>query len=380
MRRVLILAGAIVFVDTMFYGAIAPLLPYYEARLHLSKSAAGVLAGAYPAGTVLFALPGGWLSSAVGPRRTAVGGLLVMAAATLVFGLARNIAVLDLARFLQGAAGTCMWAGALGWILGKGPREQRGEMIGTALAAAVGGMIVGPVLGGVAAAASPGIVFAAVAAIATGLAVIATRTPVGAPPGAPPIRDIGRALRTPRVVGAMWLLLLPSLLAGAVEVLTPLRLSALGATTTAIGGVFLMASAAEMVLSRGVGRFADRRGRFAPIRMALGMVVAILVLLPVPTAPVLLAALIVAFWGGMAFFWTPSSALVADESEAAGLPAEFVPGFSNLAWGGGQAIGSLAGAAIAAATADAVAYGILAGACVATLAVLLARRPGQAPA
>jgi MFS family permease len=379
-RRLLALAGAIVFVDTMFYGAIAPLLPYYEDHLSLSKASAGVLAGAYPAGTVLFALPGGWLAAAFGPRRTAVGGLLVMATATLAFGLAGNIILLDGARFVQGVAGTCMWAGALGWILGEGPRDKRGEMIGTALAAAVGGMVVGPVIGGAAAAAGPELVFSAVAGVAVVLAVVAARTPVGAPPGAPPIRAVGRALRTRSVVAAMWMLVLPSVLAGAVEVLTPLRLSALGASTTAIGVVFLVASAVEMLFSRAVGRFADRRGRIAPIRIALFVALVTLLLLPIPTAPAVLAVCIVAFWTGLAFFWAPSSALVADEAEAAGLPPEFVPGFSNLAWGSGQVIGSAAGGAIAAATADAVVYGLLAAACAGTLLLSAARRPRRPPA
>src|SRR5688500_3210391 len=49
MRRLLLLVSAIVFVDTMFYAAITPLLPRYSEELGLSKSAAGVLTAAYPA-------------------------------------------------------------------------------------------------------------------------------------------------------------------------------------------------------------------------------------------------------------------------------------------------------------------------------------------
>ena len=40
MRRLLLLASAVVFVDTAFYAAITPLLPSYAADLGLSKSAA----------------------------------------------------------------------------------------------------------------------------------------------------------------------------------------------------------------------------------------------------------------------------------------------------------------------------------------------------
>ena len=74
MRRLLLLASAIVFVDTAFYAAITPLLPTYVEELDLSKSAAGVLSAAYPAGTFAGALPGGWLAARAGVRPTALLG------------------------------------------------------------------------------------------------------------------------------------------------------------------------------------------------------------------------------------------------------------------------------------------------------------------
>ena len=50
MRKLLLLASAVVFVDTAFYAAITPLLPHYVDELGISKSAAGILSAAYPAG------------------------------------------------------------------------------------------------------------------------------------------------------------------------------------------------------------------------------------------------------------------------------------------------------------------------------------------
>ena len=63
MRRLVAFVCLIVFVDTMFYAAITPLLPELSDRYDLSKSAAGILAAAYPAGTFLGSLPGGWMAS-----------------------------------------------------------------------------------------------------------------------------------------------------------------------------------------------------------------------------------------------------------------------------------------------------------------------------
>ena len=61
MRRLFLLVSAVVLVDTMFFAAVAPLLPHFSDELGLSKTAAGVLTAAYPAGTFAGALPAaGW--------------------------------------------------------------------------------------------------------------------------------------------------------------------------------------------------------------------------------------------------------------------------------------------------------------------------------
>jgi len=49
LRRLLLLVGAVVFVDTMFFAALTPLLPSYADDLDLSKAGVGLLAAAYPA-------------------------------------------------------------------------------------------------------------------------------------------------------------------------------------------------------------------------------------------------------------------------------------------------------------------------------------------
>jgi fucose permease len=86
-RRLLIFTSAVVFVDTLFYAALTPLLPHYVETLHISKTGAGVLAAAYPAGTFLGAVPSGIVAACVGVKPTVIAGLSAVAVCTVLFGI-----------------------------------------------------------------------------------------------------------------------------------------------------------------------------------------------------------------------------------------------------------------------------------------------------
>src|SRR4051794_17477578 len=143
-RRVVGLVSVVVLVDVLFYSAITPLLPTYVAELGLSKSQAGELAGAYALGTLLASLPAGWLASRAGARRTLVGGLVLLALASVAFAFGTSFAALASARFVQGVAGAAAWAAGLTWLVGVAPRERRAQVIGTALGTGIAGAIGGP--------------------------------------------------------------------------------------------------------------------------------------------------------------------------------------------------------------------------------------------
>jgi MFS family permease len=356
MRRLFALVAAIVLVDTMFYAAITPLLPHYADELDLSKTAAGLLGGAYPAGALIGSFPAGWLTARVGMKATVLIGLALLGGSSLVFAFAGQVEVLDGARFIQGIAGACMWSGGLGWLIAASPRERRGELIGSALAAAIGGVLLGPVLGGAATVVSPEVVFSSVALMAAGLATWALSVP------APPHGErtdpgrIARAVRTPAVAVGIWFVVLPSICSGAINVLTPLRLGALGASGVAVGGIFLVAAGFEAVASRFAGAFSDRHGRMAPIRAGLVGAAIVAPLLAAPEDPVLLAVVILAIVLMLALFWAPATALLSDAAEAAGLEQGIAFAVVNFAWASGQLTGEAGGASLADATADVVPY------------------------
>ena len=131
MRRLFWLVAAVVLVDTMFFAAVAPLLPHYSDELDLSKTGAGVLTAAYPAGTFLGALPAGWLAIRWGVKPTLLTGLSMLGASSLGFAFADNIVLLDLARFLQGVGGACMWAAGMAWLVSAAPPDRRSRVRGT---------------------------------------------------------------------------------------------------------------------------------------------------------------------------------------------------------------------------------------------------------
>src|SRR5882724_6980912 len=112
MRRLLLLASAMVFLDLTFFTAIAPLLPSYVHDLHLSTAQAGILSAAYAAGTLVASLPAGFVASRFGPRRTVIIGLCALGLVSLLFGFLKSAWPLDAARFVQGIAGALIWSGA----------------------------------------------------------------------------------------------------------------------------------------------------------------------------------------------------------------------------------------------------------------------------
>jgi MFS family permease len=376
LRRLVLLVSAIVLLDTAFYSAVAPLLPHYVDELGLTKSEAGILTGSFAAGSLAGAVPAGWLTGRIGVKRTMLAGLALLAVASLVFGFAREAWLLDTARFAQGLSSACTWTAGFTWVVERAPADRRGEAIGTPLAAAIAGALVGPVLGAAADSAGPEPVFAGVAVAAVLLALPALRQP--AQPGtAADMRRVAAAMRAPGIRLGIWLVAVPALAAGVLNVLVPLRLDALGATGFAIGAAYLVAAGLEAALSPVVGRISDRRGRLLPIRAGLLGIAVLLVLLPLPGSALAVALLFMATALAGGAFWAPAMAMLSDEVERARVQQGFAFAFTNIAWASGQLVGNGGGSALAQATDDWVSYTLVALLCLATLAGVSVGRRGS---
>lgn len=373
----MLVVGAIVFADTMFYAAIAPLLPALVHSLRLSKLSAGVLTAAYPVGTFVGSLPGGILAVRAGPKRTVYAGLALLAGSTAAFGWLHNAALLDAARFIEGFGGACSWAGGLAWLVAESPPERRGEAMGGVLAAAVGGALFGPVIGAIASAAGRGPTFSAVVVLALLLIDQVRRVPLVHMPSSQGLRAVARALTHSGVAIGMWLVILPAAASGALNVLAPLRLHRLGASALAIGATFLAAAGCEALLSPLVGRISDRRGRLLPLRFGLAGSAVLLACFTLPGSDWLLGALVVLSALSLAGFWAPAMALLSDAADASGLAQGFAAALINMAWALGQMAGAGAGGGLAKAAGDALPMAGIAALCLLTL-VGVAMRAGVA--
>lgn len=160
---------------------------------------------------------------------------------------------------------------------------------------------------------------------------------------------------------------------GVVDVLTPLRLHALGAGGVLLGGAFLGAAAIEAVLAPIIGRIADRRGRALPIRASLAASVLVALILPLASPAPLLVVAVVAGLPAFGALYVPAAALISDGSKQQSLHQGLGFGLLNLAWAAGQAIAAGGSGALAQATSDVAPYVLLAVAFVLVLSMLLLR-------
>ena len=366
MRRLVVLLSSIVALDIMFFAALAPLLPHFASEYGLSKATAGVLSAAYAAGVLLASVPSGIAAARFGPRRAALAGVGLTAAASLAFALSDTAWALGAARLMQGVGSALSWAGALAWLVAAAPRERRGELIGVTMGAAVFGALLGPVLGAIATVAGVRATFVGVSLLGVGLAVWVAVTPgVAAQPQSLSVL-FRRADR--RLLGGMWLLVLPALLFGVLAVLVPLKLHAHGWGGVAIGAVFLVTAGVETVLNPLLGRFTDRRGILLPVRVALVGSIAVSLAFAVADSAAVVAGLVVVAGVAYGGFYTPGMSLLTDAAERRGIAAALAFGAMNGAWAAGNVVGPALGGWLADLEGDALPYLLLAALCLVTLA------------
>jgi len=370
MRRLLVLTCSIVLVDTIFYGTLTPLVPYFSEEFGLSKSAVGVLAGAFGAGVLVGSAPGAYLASRAGVKVAALAGLILMSLTSLAFGLADAVWVLVLARFVGGFGSSLSWVAAFTWLTARAPDERRGELIGIMLSAAVFGAMLGPALGSVAAIVGLVPAFAAVAVVGVGISAWAAAEPAPEPAERQPFLGMLRPVLRPYLATGLWFIALSPLLFSVLAVLVPLELNRFGWGAAAVGAVFLASAAFEAVVHPLLGRWSDRAGYRSPVRVGLLASVGILLVLPWVGGPWVLGLLVLLASGAFNATLVPGTALFSRGTEKAGVDQALAFGATNFAWASGYAVGAPLGGALADLGGDALSYLFLTVVCLLTLLLL----------
>jgi MFS family permease len=376
LNRLTAFVSLLVLVDTIFYSALTPLVPYYARTTGLGAGGVGLLVAAYPVGTLLGSLPSGVFYDRFGARKTLLLAMALMSVSTLTFAWSSAAGILILARLVQGVGGSFSWTAGLATLAGAAPTEQRGRYLGLAFSAAVAGAILGPALGGLAAHLGTGPVFSAAAVLAAFLSAFAGLLPSKTDPQSVSLRQIVDVARHAGIARGLWLTTLAGIGLGTLAVLGPLRLSGLGATAGLIAASFIGGGLLEAALSPFVGRLSDRHGpRYT---VARSLVVCMATFLVIPFASPRNFALVAVGLGSLGFgtLFVPAAAMVSEGGEERGTQFGLIFGLTNLVWAIGQGAASGISGFVADATSDTVPFVVVAAIC---LVSLISNRQGARP-
>jgi MFS family permease len=182
------------------------------------------------------------------------------------------------------------------------------------------------------------------------------------------VTEVIKVMRRPSLVRAMWLMMLPAIVSGVLNVLAPLQLHKLGAGAGVIGVTFLVGAGLEAIVSPWVGHLSDRHGRLLPLRLGLVGTAVTLGCFTLPGTALELSLLVILVCIVLGGFWAPAMALLSDVSERYGIDQAHAAALMNLGWAAGQIVGALGGGATGKAWGDSFPALATAGLCVLSIA------------
>ena len=148
MRSKLTVLMVTAFVDMLGLIIVYPLLPFYATRMGASAVMVGALVAAFSVAQLVSAPAWGWMSDRYGRRPAILFGLLVSAAAYVIFAFAGTIWLLFLSRIIQGLGG-----GTIGvvqaYVADISEQKDRAKALGWLSAVTSLGAVVGPAIGSI---------------------------------------------------------------------------------------------------------------------------------------------------------------------------------------------------------------------------------------
>ncbi len=136
-----------ILIDMIGFGIVIPVLPIYAETFHATPLQNGLLVAIFSFAQFLAAPFWGKLSDRVGRKPVLFISILGTAAGFLLMGLAGSLAMLFLARLIDGAAGGNIGT-AQAYVADISTREERAKAMGLIGAAFGLGFVFGPAIGG----------------------------------------------------------------------------------------------------------------------------------------------------------------------------------------------------------------------------------------
>jgi len=136
-----------VMLDTLAFGIVIPVLPIYAETFHATPVQNGLLVAIFSFAQFIAAPFWGKISDRVGRKPVLFISILGTAAGFLMMGLAGSLAMLFIARLIDGAAGGNIGT-AQAYVADISTREERSKAMGLIGAAFGLGFVFGPAIGG----------------------------------------------------------------------------------------------------------------------------------------------------------------------------------------------------------------------------------------
>jgi DHA1 family tetracycline resistance protein-like MFS transporter len=164
-RSPLIIIFITIFIDLVGFGIVIPVLPLYARQFGASETTIGILVAIYSVMQFIAAPLLGKLSDRVGRRPVLLFSLIGTSLGFLLMGVANTLALLFIARIIDGITGGNI-ATAQAYIADVTSPEERSKGMGLIGAAFGLGFTIGPVIGGLMSQISPGAPFLFAAGLA----------------------------------------------------------------------------------------------------------------------------------------------------------------------------------------------------------------------
>jgi MFS family permease len=367
MSGLLVCACLLVFLMSMQFSAVSPLLPQVsEGRSHLFAS---LVVGGHPIGSLLGSLPMVVVARRLGMHVSAIAGALVFAVGVVVFS-AFDGWWLVAGRIGIGLGGGLCWQAVFAWAISATELPRRGRTIGMLWSAIALGGIVGPQLGALAAGTTRWVLVAPAALmVAASLYLVTLPRYVFSEPAS--LRRVVAAFRSRAGLGAIGLQAVLSFGFMLLSTLAPLALSDRGLSATELGAVFTGAAVLAVVANPFSGRIVDRGRLRALVVGALSAMVVSALALPMLQSTALAVVVVLVLLTANSVGNVPTGVLMAGVVEREQIDQSLNLAIGSLLWAASALVGALAGGAFASEWPAMCALAVLNGA--ALLAVLVWR-------